>query len=223
MKQAFFKVLNASFISGTFVYYMLTEKYPHIVIQALTYQVQSGFKCILYSFLFQGLLLLSLYTISELLESFIPSLKRMICFLFYNTTCDVLSRPDDKPPPHLLPCRHPHLGAVLGPRNPRGPQVMMKMMMMMIMIIIMMMITGASPPSRITSSTASTPRPASSPCWCWTRSGGPAASSSPSDMGSPMPWWRGSSKVQVAIKSVKLKKQLAGCPFFCSSRDNPYI
>ena len=122
MKQAFFKVLNASFISGTFVYYMLTEKYPHIVIQALTYQVQSGFKCILYSFLFQGLLLLSLYTISELLESFIPSLKSRICFLLYNTTCDVLSRPDDKPPPHLLPCRHPHLGAVLGPRHPRGPQ-----------------------------------------------------------------------------------------------------
>ena len=41
MKQLLFKILNATLIAGTFLYYMLNEKYPLIVIQALTYQVSS--------------------------------------------------------------------------------------------------------------------------------------------------------------------------------------
>ena len=40
MKQLLFKILNAAFITGTFLHYMLNEKYPLIVIQALTYQVR---------------------------------------------------------------------------------------------------------------------------------------------------------------------------------------
>ena len=41
MKQLLFKILNAALITGTFLHYMLNEKYPLIVIQALTYQVSS--------------------------------------------------------------------------------------------------------------------------------------------------------------------------------------
>ena len=40
MKQLLFKILNAAFITGTFLHYMLNEKYPLIVIQSLTYQVR---------------------------------------------------------------------------------------------------------------------------------------------------------------------------------------
>ena len=64
MKQLLFKIVNAGFISGTFVYYMVQERYPLLVIQSLTYQ---------------GLLLLALYTEAALLESFIPSLKSEVC------------------------------------------------------------------------------------------------------------------------------------------------
>ena len=41
MKQLLFKILNATSIAGTFLHFMLNEKYPLIVIQALTYQVIS--------------------------------------------------------------------------------------------------------------------------------------------------------------------------------------
>ena len=42
MRQLLFKILNAALITGTFLHYMLNEKYPLIVIQALTYQVRTS-------------------------------------------------------------------------------------------------------------------------------------------------------------------------------------
>eukprot|EP00092_Neocalanus_flemingeri_P031791 GFUD01034534.1.p1 GENE.GFUD01034534.1~~GFUD01034534.1.p1 ORF type:complete len:234 (+),score=28.53 GFUD01034534.1:72-773(+) len=57
-----FKLCNAIFISGTFIYFMSTEVYPLRVLEALTYQ---------------GLLLLSAYCVCALAEECYPQLKTL--------------------------------------------------------------------------------------------------------------------------------------------------
>jgi len=57
-----FKTCNALFICGTFIYFMCVEAYPLRVLEALTYQ---------------GLLLLSIYTLCALAEEFFPKLKNV--------------------------------------------------------------------------------------------------------------------------------------------------
>ena len=40
-----FKICNALFICGTFIYFMITEVYPLRVLEALTYQVKNETSC----------------------------------------------------------------------------------------------------------------------------------------------------------------------------------
>ena len=123
MKQLLFKILNAAFITGTFLHYMLNEKYPLIVIQALTYQVRVDEmkQKIAYNLwlsprvFFFCLCTLSLSSWNVLfrhlnvgINVIIQSMMISIYFVF---------RTDHVSPSHRVPRGHPHLSPVLGSRH----------------------------------------------------------------------------------------------------------
>eukprot|EP00092_Neocalanus_flemingeri_P032196 GFUD01034993.1.p1 GENE.GFUD01034993.1~~GFUD01034993.1.p1 ORF type:complete len:202 (+),score=10.95 GFUD01034993.1:53-658(+) len=66
MMRIVFKVCNATFICGFFIYFMLQETYPLLVLEALTYQ---------------GMMMLSLYTLSALLDELLPNMKDVTNYL----------------------------------------------------------------------------------------------------------------------------------------------
>ena len=76
-----FKICNALFICGTFIYFMITEVYPLRVLEALTYQVKNDTSCnvvcLMFFVPFQGLLLLSVYCACALAEEFYPNLRNV--------------------------------------------------------------------------------------------------------------------------------------------------
>ena len=75
MRHKLFKIFNCAFTAGTFSYYMLHERYPLLVLQALTYQVIIQFYETNHTTILQGMLLLSLYTLSSIIEMVSPSFK----------------------------------------------------------------------------------------------------------------------------------------------------
>ena len=75
MRHKLFKIFNCAFTAGTFSYYMVHERYPLLVLQALTYQVIIQFYETNHTTILQGMLLLSLYTLSSIIEMVSPSFK----------------------------------------------------------------------------------------------------------------------------------------------------
>ena len=71
-----YKTCNATFVCGFFIHYMLQETYPLLVLEALTYQVKFLFKTISHNkTILQGMMLLSLYTLSALIDELLPNMK----------------------------------------------------------------------------------------------------------------------------------------------------